>query len=77
MFRAGDEHFGAGDERVENTRSNFSHTHTASYQRLPNQPWVKVIATHKYSPPKTGGITRSRTYMYLRVYATSTNNMYV
>ena len=35
-FPAGDEHFSAGDECtcVENGRSSFIHTHTASYQRL-------------------------------------------
>ena len=35
-FSAGDKHFSAGDEHAENVRSNLSHTHTASYQRLPN-----------------------------------------
>ena len=64
-FRAGDEHFSARDERVENALSNFSHKHTASYQRLPSRPWVEMIATHKYSPPKTGGITLL--YTHLRV----------
>ena len=56
---AEDEHFSAGDQRVENARSNFMqpHTHTASYQRLPNRSYVEMIATHKYSPPKTDGIT--------------------
>ena len=29
--RFSDKRFSAGDERVENTRSNFSHTHTTSY----------------------------------------------
>ena len=28
MFRAGEEHLSAGDEHVENTRSNFGHTYT-------------------------------------------------
>ena len=27
-FHAGDEHFSVGDERIENSRSNFSQTHT-------------------------------------------------
>ena len=27
-FCAGDEHFSAGDQHIENTRSSFSHTHT-------------------------------------------------
>ena len=69
-FCAGGEHFSAGDECVENAHSNFSHTQTASYQQLPNRPWVEMIATHKYSPPKTGGIT------HLRVYAASTSCTY-
>ena len=30
-FCASDKHFSAGNERVENARSNFTHTHTASY----------------------------------------------
>ena len=48
-FRTGDEHFSsAGDECVENERLNISHTHTASYQRLPNRPWFEIIAAHKY-----------------------------
>ena len=29
--------FRAGDKQVENVRSNSSYTHTASYQRLPNE----------------------------------------
>ena len=35
-FRAGDEYFSAGDERIEKVHSNFSHTHTDSlvYTRL-------------------------------------------
>ena len=33
-----------------------------------------MIATHKYSPPKTA-VSRSRTH--LRVYATSTSYMYI
>ena len=37
--------------------SNISHIHTASYQRLPNIPYDKMIATHRYSPLKMGGIT--------------------
>ena len=39
-----DEHFSAGDERVENARSSVSHTHTASYQRLRNRIYVGMIA---------------------------------
>ena len=49
----------AEDERVENAQSNVSHTHTASYYRLSNEPYVDMIATHRYSPPKMGGFTLS------------------
>ena len=61
-FSAGGKHFSAGDERVESAHSNFSHTHThtAIHQRLPNKPYVKMIATHRYSPStKTGSFTLS------------------
>ena len=51
--------FGAGDERIENVLLNFSHTHTASYQQLPNKPYVEMIVTCRNSPTKTGGITLS------------------
>ena len=42
----GDEHSSARDEHVENTRSNFSHTHThtASYQQLPNRTYVELTS---------------------------------
>ena len=46
----------AGHKRVENQKehSNFSNTHTASYQRLPNRTYIKMIAIHRYMywPPK-------------------------
>ena len=29
------------------------HTHTASYQPLPNKTYVEMIVTHGYSPPET------------------------
>ena len=58
-FHVGDKHFNGGGECVEKTRSNFSHTYAASYQQLPNRTYVGMIATHRYSPPKTGGITLS------------------
>ena len=34
-----------------------SATHTASYQQLPSTPYIKMIATHWYSPMKTSSIT--------------------
>ena len=52
---ASDERFSAGDERVQNVHSNFTHTHTASYQRLSNKTCLEMIATHRLSPPKMGG----------------------
>ena len=32
------------------------HVHTAT-QQLPNKTYVEMIVTHRYSPPKKGGIT--------------------
>ena len=66
----------AGEEHVQNACSDLSHTHTAtstcSYRRVPNRPYVKMNATHRYSPPKTGGITLS----YLRVRYTHKLHVY-
>ena len=72
---------------VENARSNFNHTHTASYQRLPNRPQINMIATHKYSPPKTGGITLSysppnthyihKLYIYAITFSAGLNGLQV
>ena len=62
---AGDEHFSAKDERVENAHSNFTHAHRASYQRLPNKTYIKTIASHSYSPLKMGVIMLSRSNRYL------------
>ena len=42
-FGAGDEHFSDGDERIGNTRSSFSHTHTASYQQFLSRIYVEMI----------------------------------
>ena len=54
-FNAGDEYFTAGNERIENVRSSFSHTHaqlgwsawdysyTCSYQRLLSKIYVEMI----------------------------------
>ena len=53
-FGAGEERLSAGDERVKNTRSNLTHTHTGSYQQLSNKTYLEMIATHRYSPSKTG-----------------------
>ena len=59
-FCTGDNYFSAGDEYVEKLEFQLQpQTHTASYmyQKLPNRSYVKMIATHMYSPPKTVGIT--------------------
>ena len=45
--------FCVGDEHAENERSNFSQTHTACHQQLTSRPYVKMIATHGYSPLRT------------------------
>ena len=52
---ASDKHFITGDEQIEKECSNFSHTHRASYQRLLTKIYDQMIATHRHSPPKTGG----------------------
>ena len=64
----------AGDKRIENTRWNFSHTHTQTHTQLPatsKQNYVEIIVitvTHllkwavsilPYLPSKTNGITLS------------------
>ena len=68
VFWAGDEHFSAGDQRVENG-IRTSDTHTASYQRLPNRLYVEMIATSTHL--RKWVLSCSRTQ--LRVYATSTS----
>ena len=52
-FRAGDEYFSAGDTRIENARSSFSHIHAASlvYERLPSRIYVEIIV-YSYLPQK-------------------------
>ena len=52
--------FHTGDKHVENARSTFSHIHTASYQRIPNRTYVKMIASHSYSPANTDAMVRQR-----------------
>ena len=69
-FCAGDEHFSAGDEHVENAWLIFSHTHIASYQQLPKRTYVEMNATHRYFPPKTGG--SYHTLVLISEYATPT-----
>ena len=73
IFWAGDECFSAGDERIGNASSNFSHTHihVASYQRLSNRNYFKMIATHRYSSPKTGGSYHA--LVFTSEYATPTS----
>ena len=70
---SGDKHFGAGEECVSHWRQirwkrtfEFQpHTHTASYQRLPNRTYVKMITSHNYSPPRQGTIALLRSKRYL------------
>ena len=66
-----DERYIAGDERVENARSNFNpiQLHTRSYQRLSNRTSLE-IATHRYSPSKMCG---SHALELTREYATPTS----
>ena len=52
----GDEHFSAGDEHVKNARSNFSHTHKASYQRLPNRTYMYIELTFEKARYHAGEI---------------------
>ena len=67
---------GAGDERVSRWRRTRwkhafelqPHTHTQlqrSYQRLPNRTYVEMIASHNYSPPRTGAMALQRSKRYL------------
>ena len=77
LFRAGGEHFSAGDEHIENMRSNFSHTDTASYQQLPNKPYVEMIATHRCSPPKTGSFTLTYSHVYAIALSAGINSIQV
>ena len=80
-FCTGDKHLGTGDELVENV------THTASYQRLPNRTYLEMIATHQYSPPKTGGsyyaliVTSERaiptSYVYTAAFSGGLNGLEV
>ena len=59
---SGDEHFGDGDERVENALSNFNHTHTASYQWLPNKTYVKLISENgRYHAAEIQKVSRCTT----------------
>ena len=60
LLAMGTNMFGARAECVQNTRStSVTHTHIASYQRLPNRLYVEMMASHRYSSPKTGGFILS------------------
>ena len=74
VFYACDERFGTGDELVKNAHSNFSHTHTASYQRLSNRTYLEMIASHRYSPSKMGG--SYHVFVLASNYATPTSYIY-
>ena len=68
MFRAGNEQFSAGDECVENTRSNFSHTHTAIVPATFKQ-------TLSYSPPSIRYTSTS--YIYAIAFSARLNGLQV
>ena len=38
-------------------QASATHTAICNYKQLPNRNYVKMIAIHKYSPPKTGSVT--------------------
>ena len=46
-------------------QTSATHTQTASYQQHPNRTYVKMIASHSYSRPKTSAITLQRSKRYL------------
>ena len=48
----------AGKERIENVCKLQPHTHTASFQQLPNKIYVKMIASHSCNKirPKMGAV---------------------
>ena len=71
-FRAGNKHFSAKDERVENARSNLSHTQlaTSDFQTDLRLRWLLLTSTHLWKR----AVSRSRTHLW--VYATSTWHIY-
>ena len=56
LCAVGDKLFSAGDKHVEKACSNFSHTHTASYQRLPSRTYIELtsenVCFHAGGDPK-------------------------
>ena len=56
VVHAGDKYFSAGDERVENACSSFSHTHTHTHSYLPATSKQNLCQddcySHSYLPPK-------------------------
>ena len=56
-FRTGDKHFSAGNEHIENTRSNFRHTHsqvaTSDLQTDLMSRWLLLMGTHLYTVSNT------------------------
>ena len=68
-LHARDKHFRAGDERVENACSNFSHTHTASYQQLPTGLKCRDDCYSEYVTPTS--------YTYAMVFSAALNGLQV
>ena len=68
--------FRAGDEHVENARSNLTHTQlaTSDFQTDLRPRWLLLTSTHLRKREESRRITSSRTH--LRVYATSTSYIY-
>ena len=60
-FCTGDKYFSAGDDCVENVPANFTHTATIATSDFQTDltAYVEMIATHRYSPLKTGSFTLS------------------
>ena len=53
----------------------YTHTHSYMYQQLPNRTYLKMIATHRYSPPKMDG-----SYHALKLtseHTTPTSDIYI
>ena len=65
----------AGDKRVKYARSTSvpPPTHTASYQRLSNRTYFKMIATHRYSPSIKGGTCSYHAVILTSKYGTPTS----
>ena len=77
MLCTSDEHFSARDECINNMRVEISagNIQLYNYQQLSNRTYLKMIATHRYSPPKTGG--NYHALILTSVYTTYTHKLYM